>query len=86
MLKELFDLVRLLDFKTKNNLICMYLAFISITIFLMSIFLQKSITFVEPVFLTVWSMMCLSNVAIYWSVTVLTEYMSLEDLEDSRDN
>lgn len=83
MLKEIVDLFRSLDFRTKNNIFCAYLSMIFLTLFLISVFLQSSITFTKPIFLTMWSGMCLSNVAIYWSVMSITEYMNLKEEENN---
>ena len=83
MLKEIFDLFRSLDFRTKNNVFCAYLSMIFLTLFLISVFLQSSIKFTNPIFLTMWSGMCLSNVAIYWSVMSITEYMNLKEEENN---
>ena len=82
MLEEIVSLVKSLDSKTKNNLVCAYLIIVFLTLFLISIFLQESITFTKPIFLTTWSGMCLSNVAIYWSVMTITEYMNLREEEE----
>ena len=82
MLKEIVDLFRSLDFRTKNNIFCAYLSMIFLTLFLISVFLQSSIKFTNPIFLTMWSGMCLSNVAIYWSVMSITDYMNLREEEE----
>ena len=82
-MKEVLALIKSLDSKTKSNLFCLYLTIIFLTIFMISIFLQDSITFTKPIFLTIWSGMCLSNVAIFWSVTSVTEYVDLKEEENS---
>lgn len=81
MLKESIDMIRSIETKTKINIVCAYLTLIFLTLLLMSIFLQSSITFTRPIFLTMWSGMCLSNVAIYWSVVSITDYMNLKEEE-----
>lgn len=82
-MREVLALIKSLDSKTKSNIICIYLTIIFLTIFMISIFLQDSITFTKPIFLTIWSGMCLSNVAIFWSVTSVTEYMNLKEEENN---
>ena len=73
-MREVLALIKSLDSKTKSNIICIYLTIIFLTIF---------ITFTKPIFLTIWSGMCLSNVAIFWSVTSVTEYMNLKEEENN---
>lgn len=80
-MREVLSLIKSLDSKTKSNLFCLYLTIIFLTIFMISIFLQDSITFTKPIFLTIWSGMCLSNVAIFWSVTSITDYINLKEDE-----
>lgn len=82
-MREVLALIKSLDSKTKSNIICIYLTIIFLTIFTISIFLKDSITFTKPIFLTIWSGMCLSNVAIFWSVTSATEYMNLKEEENN---
>lgn len=82
-MREVLALIKSLDSKTKSNIICIYLTIIFLTIFTISIFLKDSITFTKPIFLTIWSGMCLSNVAIVWSVTSVTEYMNLKEEENN---
>lgn len=82
-MREVLALIKSLDSKTKSNIICIYLTIIFLTIFTISIFLKDSITFTKPIFLTIWSGMCLSNVAIFWSVTSVIEYMNLKEEENN---
>lgn len=82
MLEEIVSLVKSLDSKTKNNIACAYLTIVFLTLFLISIFLQESITFTKPIFLMTWSLMCLLNVVIYWSVISITDYMNLREEEE----
>lgn len=82
-MREVLALIKSLDSKTKSNIICIYLTIIFLTIFTISIFLKDSITFTKPIFLTIWSGMCLSDVAIFWSVTSVTEYMNLKEEENN---
>lgn len=82
MLEELVSLVKSLDSKTKNNIACAYLIIVFLTLFLISIFLQESIIFTKPIFLMTWSLMCLLNVVIYWSVISITNYMNLREEEE----
>ena len=82
-MREVLALIKSLDSKTKSNIICIYLTIIFLTIFTISIFLKDSITFTKPIFLTIWSGMCLSNVAIFWSVISVTEYMNLKEEENN---
>ena len=79
MLEEIVSLVKSLDSKTKNNIACAYLIIVFLTLFLISIFLQESITFTKPIFLMTWSLMCLLNVVIYWSVISITDYLNLRE-------
>lgn len=82
-MREVLALIKSLDSKTKSNIFCIYLTIMFLTIFMISIFLQDSITFTKPIFLTIWSGMSLSNVAIFWSVTSLTEYIDLKEEENN---
>lgn len=63
-----------LDSKTKTNLFCSISILITSMLAIISIFTPSLIEFTRPVFVSIWSIMTMMNVIIYWVVVTITSY------------
>ena len=63
-----------LDSKTKTNLFCSISILITSMLAVISIFTPSLIEFTRPVFVSIWSIMTMMNVIIYWVVVTITSY------------
>lgn len=70
IIKFLIDL----DSKTKTNLFCSISILITSMLAIISIFTPSLIEFTRPVFVSIWSIMTMMNVIIYWVVVTITSY------------
>lgn len=63
-----------LDSKTKTNLFCSISILITSMLAIISIFTPSLIEFTRPVFVSIWSIMTMMNVIVYWVVVTITSY------------
>lgn len=63
-----------LDSKTKTNLFCSISILITSMLAIISIVTPNLIEFTRPVFVSIWSIMTMMNVMIYWVVITITSY------------
>ena len=63
-----------LDSKTKTNLFCSISILITSMLAIISIFTPSLIEFTRPAFVSIWSIMTMMNVIVYWVVVTITSY------------
>ena len=71
---EIIEFLIDLDSKTKTNLFCSISILITSMLAIISIFTPSLIEFTRPVFVSIWSIMTMMNVIIYWVVVTITSY------------
>lgn len=71
---EIIEFLIDLDSKIKTNLFCSISILITSMIAIISIVTPNLIEFTRPVFVSIWSIMTMMNVMIYWVVVTITSY------------
>lgn len=78
---EIIEFLIDLDSKTKTNLICLILISITSMLAFISIITPNLIEFTRPVLVSIWSIMTMMNVMIYWVVITITSYWNERENE-----
>ena len=73
-ISEIIEFLIDLDSKTKTNLFCLISILITSMLAIISIVTPSMIEFTRPVFVSIWSIMTMMNVIVYWVVVTITSY------------